>query len=113
MSQNPPYADFIKALPQADIPMPGPLAYLLSGGPCQVVFFELPAGSAVPPHSHGAQWGIVVDGEIELTIAGQTRTYRRGDAYHIGAGVEHSARVLSDCRAIDVFADADRYQSRG
>jgi len=22
----------------------------------------------VPPHSHGAQWGVVVEGEMELTI---------------------------------------------
>lgn len=112
MSRNPPYADFIKALPQADIPMKGPLAYLLSGGPCQVVFYDLPAGAKVPPHSHGAQWGIIVDGEIELTIGGETRTYRQGDAYFIGAGVAHSAELKAACRAIDVFAEPERYRPR-
>lgn len=112
MSQNQPYPDFIKALPQADIPMKGPLAYLLTGGPCQVVFFDLPAGAEVPPHSHGAQWGIIVDGEIELTIGGETKTYRKGDAYFIGDGVVHSGKTKNRCRAIDVFADADRYQPR-
>ncbi len=112
MSQNPPYADFIQSLPQADIPMKGPLAYLLTGGPCQVVFYDLPAGSEVPPHSHGAQWGIIVDGEIELTIDGETKTYRKGDAYFIGDGVVHSGKVKDRCRAIDVFADPDRYQPR-
>ena len=112
MSQNEPYADFIKALPQADIPMKGPLAYLLTGGPCQVVFFDLPAGAEVPPHSHGAQWGIIVDGEIELTIGGETNIYRKGDSYFIGDGVVHSGKITENCRAIDVFADADRYQPR-
>lgn len=33
-------------------------------------------------------------------------------AYFIGAGVEHSAKLIARCRAIDVFADADRYQPR-
>jgi quercetin dioxygenase-like cupin family protein len=112
MSQTEPFADFIKALPQADIPMEGPLAYLLTGGPCQVVFFDLPAGSEVPPHSHGAQWGIVVDGELELTIGGQNKTYRQGDSYFIGDGVVHSGKIESRCQVIDVFADADRYQPK-
>lgn len=112
MSRNEPYADFIKALPQADIPMEGPLAYLLTGGPSQVVFFDLPAGTEVPPHSHGAQWGIIVDGELDFTIGGVTETYRQGDSYYIGAGVEHSAKVKNHCRAIDVFADPDRYQPK-
>jgi len=110
MSQNPPYADFIKALPQADIPMEGPLAYLVNGGPCQVVFFDLPAGAEVPPHSHGAQWGIVVDGELEMTINGETRTYCQGDSYFIGDGVVHSGKIENRCRVIDVFADPHRYQ---
>jgi len=32
--------------------------------------------------------------------------------YHIPAGVEHRARFLSHFRAIDVFADVDRYKAR-
>lgn len=113
MSRKEPYADFIKALPQADIPMEGPLAYLVTGGPCQVVFFDLPAGSEVPPHSHGPQWGIIVEGELEFTIGGETKTYRQGDSYFIGDGVVHSVKLKERCRAIDVFADPNRYQPRG
>ncbi len=58
------------------------------------------------------QWGIVVDGAIELTIGGETRVYGKGDAYHIPAGVVHSARFLSHCRVIDFFADPDRHKLR-
>ena len=47
---------------------------------------------------------------MELTIGGETRRYGPGDSYHIPAGVTHGARFLSHFRAIDVFADADRYQ---
>ncbi len=112
MSQRTPYADFIRALPQANLPMPGITAFLLAAPQGQAVFFELPAGTSVPPHSHGAQWGIVVRGAIDLTIAGETRTCRAGDSYFIGEGVEHSATLKEPCWAIDIFADPKRYQPK-
>lgn len=108
--ENPPYADFIKALPRPDIPLKEAGAHLLPSPLGQVVFWELPAGAVIPPHSHGAQWGIVVDGEIELTIDGVAHTFGRGDAFFIGDGVVHSGKLTKDCRAIDFFADPDRYQ---
>ncbi len=112
MKASGPYADFIQALPQADLPLAGASANLLSGAQAQMVFFELPAGASVPPHSHGAQWGLVVQGRVEMTMAGETRVYAPGECYFIGDGVEHSARVLEDCWAIDVFADPARYRAK-
>jgi quercetin dioxygenase-like cupin family protein len=106
------YSDFIKKMPQADLPMPGITGYLLSGEAGQVVFFDLPAGTSVPPHSHGAQWGIVVDGEIELTISGVTKTYKPGDSYHIGDGEEHAAVFKTAAKIIDVVADNNRYTAK-
>jgi quercetin dioxygenase-like cupin family protein len=90
--------------------MEGVAAHLLAGREGQAVFFELPAGVTVPLHSHGAQWGIIVAGSIELTIAGQTSVYAQGDTYFIGQGVEHAAVTKEPCWAIDVFADPDRYR---
>lgn len=114
MSQTeaPRYADFIHKLPLADLPFDGVKANLLAGPLGQVAFFTLPAGMSVPAHSHGAQWGIVVAGSIELTIGGHKGVYRQGDSYHVGAGVVHSVVVLEDCLAIDVFADPGRYQTK-
>lgn len=107
-----PFSDFIHQLPLADIAFEGVEARLLAGPHGQAVFFCLPAGAQVPPHSHGAQWGIVVKGELELTIGGETRTYRAGDSYHIGDGVEHAGKIDAECWVIDVFADPDRYKAR-
>ncbi|KIX14838.1 cupin domain-containing protein [Dethiosulfatarculus sandiegensis] len=107
-----PFASFIQNWPKADIPMQGFTAHLLSGGNGQAVFFEIPGGSEVPPHSHGAQWGIVVSGELELTIGGETKTYGKGDTYTIGDGEEHSAITKDFACVIDVFADSDRYQKK-
>jgi quercetin dioxygenase-like cupin family protein len=76
-----------------------------------VVFLDIDPVGTIPPHSHGNQWGIVVEGEMELTIGDETRRYRPGDRYYISAGVVHSATFLSHCRAIDVSAESARYRT--
>lgn len=104
------YPDVIENLPEADIPMAGVRGKLLQSERGQVVFFEISATAKVPPHAHGAQWGVVLDGEMELTIDNDTRTYRKGDTYFIPAGVTHAATFKTRCRVLDFFADRDRYR---
>lgn len=99
----------VENLPKADIPVEGVDARLLQSENGQLVFFDLPEGAEVPPHSHGEQWGAVLEGEVELTIGGETKTYRKGDTYHIPAGVVHGAKFPTRCKVIDLFADTDRY----
>ena len=106
------YPDFILNLPEADVPMAGVVGKMLQGERGEAVFFTIEAGAEVPPHSHGDQWGVVLDGEMELTIGGQTRRYRPGDSYFIPAGTVHSARFPVRCRVFDLFADAQRYKPR-
>ncbi len=106
------FPTIITDLPQADVPMPGVTGWLLQGATRQAVFFRLEPGTLVPEHAHGAQWGLVIDGEIELTIAGETRTYRRGDRYEIPAAAPHSARCAHGALVLDLFADPGRYRSR-
>jgi len=38
---------------------------------------------AVPEHSHEAQWGTVLAGEIELLIEGEKSILHSGDTYFI------------------------------
>jgi len=106
------YPEFITGLLQADIPLKGVRGWISQAVDHQVVFFDIDPIGVVPSHTHGEQWGIVVEGEMELTIGGQTRRYGPGDSYHIPAGVPHGAKFLSHFRAIDVFADANRYQAK-
>ncbi len=103
------FPEFVKQLPRADIPVPGVRGWLSQAADHQIVFFDIDPIGEIPPHSHGDQWGVVVEGEMELTIGGQTRRYGPGDSYHIPAGVVHGATFLTHFRAIDVFADVDRY----
>jgi len=106
------FPPLIEDLPDIDLPMEGVRGKLLQGVDKQVVFFDIQPVGAIPEHSHGAQWGIVLEGEVELTIGGQTKTYKKGDAYHIPAGVTHSARSTVPFKALDVFDDVDRYTAK-
>lgn len=76
------------------------------------MFYELPDGVEVPEHAHGAQWGVVLAGEVEFTIGVETTTYRRGDTFFVPADVPHRATISPGYVGIDVFADADRYRAK-
>ena len=106
------YPDMIENLPDINLDVPGVKGKLLQAGDKQLVFFEILAVGAIPPHSHGAQWGIVVDGEVEMTIGGVTQTMRKGDSYFIPAGVVHSGTVKERVLAIDIFDEPARYKPK-
>ena len=109
---NRPFPELIKGLPEADIQLPGVKAYLSQGTDHQIVFFEIEPTGKVPPHTHGAQWGVLVEGEMTLTIGDRTERLKPGDSYFIPEGVTHSAVFHRFCRVIDVFADKDRYSAK-
>lgn len=107
-----PFAGWMRKLPEADTPFEDLDGRLLAGPHGQAVFFRAEKEVEVPPHSHGAQWGIVVSGRLELTIAGEAGVYGPGDTYDIGAGEEHAARLDAGTCVIDVFQDRDRYSAK-
>ena len=105
------YPDFITALPKLDVPFPEDVVQtaVVRSDHGLVAFFTFLKDTELPAHSHGAQWGTVVEGEITLTIGGDTKVYRPGESYSIPAGVEHGAEIKAGTRVIDVFEEADRY----
>jgi len=107
------FPELINALPQADIPLSGLSAWLLQAGEKQVLFMEFAEDASVPEHRHEAQWGVVIDGEIELTIAGEKQVFTKGDSYFIPKGVPHSARIQKGCRDVTLFDQKDRYKPKG
>ncbi len=103
---------FVRSLPEADLPFDGLRGWLLQSESGQVLFNESDIELTVPEHSHGNQWGFVSDGRIDLTIGDRTQTYTRGDTYFIPAGTPHRARIYPGYRAVDYFADRNRYRTR-
>jgi len=106
------YPDFIRNMPEVDIPVEGVRGWLLECGSRQAVFFDIKPEAVVPPHAHCAQWGIMLDGEMDLTINGSTQRLGKGDCYFIPEGAEHSATFHSRVNVIDVFDSPDRYKAR-
>ncbi len=106
-----PYPEFITAFPSIDVPFPTDIVQtaVVRSDAGLVAFFTFLKDMELPMHSHGAQWGTVIEGEIEFTIGGETKIYNTGDSYTIPAGIEHGARIKAGTRVIDVFEEADRY----
>jgi len=105
-----PYPPMLRDLPEIDIPIEGIRGWLLKSEDKQVVFFDIEPVGKMPDHSHCAQWGIMLDGKMKLTIGNDTKIYQKGDWYYIPEGIVHSAEFLTKVFVIDVFDDPNRYQ---
>jgi quercetin dioxygenase-like cupin family protein len=66
-------------------------------------YYAVEAGARVHDHSHPNDevWN-VIEGELEVTIGGQTRVAGPGCAAVVPPGVVHSVTALTDARAIVV-----------
>jgi quercetin dioxygenase-like cupin family protein len=67
---------------------------------------DLAANAVVPTHSHPhEQAGVVISGELELSIGGETRWLKPGDTYIAPGGVGHGARTGdAPARVLDIFS---------
>jgi quercetin dioxygenase-like cupin family protein len=106
------YPEMIRHLPEIDVPIEGVRGWLMQGTHHQLVFFDIDPVGKIPEHSHGAQYGVVISGEMELTIAGETKTCKGGDSYYIPKGAMHSAVFRERTIVIDFFQDRDRYNAK-
>ena len=106
------FPKIVTELPEAEIPIEGLKAYLAQEYNNQILFMEFEHDVEIPPHKYKAQWGIVLEGEIDLTINGNKEKYRKGDKYFIPDGVEHSAKIYSGYSDITFFNEKDRYKAK-
>lgn len=81
------------------------LKTLTYGEKMSMTEFKMIKGGDLPPHVHPhEQIGILISGLIELKIGDEVFRAEPGDSWSIPGGVEHSAAVLEDSIAIEVFA---------
>ena len=106
------FPEIITDLPEADIPIEGVRSHLFQGENQQFVFMSFENDVEVPEHWHEAQWGVVLDGEIELTMGGRKHTFSRGDTYFIPKDVTHSARIGKGYKDLSLFNQKDRYRAK-
>ena len=102
----------IRNLPEADIPLDGLKAYISQADSHQILFMEFGKDVEIPEHSHESQWGIVLEGRIDLTIEGVERTYTKGDRVFIPKGARHSGRIHAGYADVSFFNESDRYKRK-
>lgn len=67
-------------------------------------YWNLECGARIPPHAHPhEQVTTLIDGELQLSIGGETRTLRPGSVAVIPSNATHAATALTPCYVLDVF----------
>lgn len=84
---------------------PGITMRPMTGERLMLCAVELLPGAVLPPHRHPhEQGGVVLQGELLFTVAGETRRLGPGDGFVVPGGVEHSAVAgPAGARTVDVF----------
>jgi unsaturated pyranuronate lyase len=78
------------------------------GDQLMLAVVDLDPNAILPNHKHPhEQGGIVIKGELTMTIAGETRKLRTGDVYLIPSNIDHSV-VVSELptQLLDIFTPA-------
>lgn len=91
----------IRALPEFEGPFD---AYRLAADGADVLFATYPAGTVIGTHRHDTEnVGVIIRGELILSVAGEETPYRPGDWYHIPPDTEHAARFEHDTAEIEFW----------
>ncbi len=106
------FPSIITALPWADSVGDPVRTYFLQGERMQAAFTAFDEDVNAPEEEHAAQWVVVLEGEVELTMGGTTTVYGKGETYFISAGVPHAAHVKKGSRLLDIFDQIDRFHAR-
>jgi len=103
------FPDPIKNLPKADMPFESYEAYLSQSENHQIIFMQFGKDIDLPEHEHESQWGIVLEGKIELIIDGKKNIYTKGDRYFIEKNKKHSGKIFAGYADLTFFNQKDRY----
>jgi quercetin dioxygenase-like cupin family protein len=61
-------------------------------------------GVGLHSHEHTEQVMVMLDGDLTMTIAGETKTIGPGDTVVVNRGVEHELRTEGGCTFIEALA---------
>lgn len=104
------FPDVLRRLPEGKLSA-GLKARVLQGPLSQCVLVEAEREVLVPDHVHSEEWGLVIEGEIEMMIAGKKEVHRAGDEHFIPAQVVHSFRFEPGTRSLHYFNEPNRVQT--
>ncbi|HCW07839.1 MAG TPA: cupin domain-containing protein [Cytophagales bacterium] len=85
--------------------VPGFLARFVHTENLTIAYVEVKSGSILPEHEHPQeQITHVLEGQLELTVGGETQIAEAGKIVMIPSNVKHSAIARSYCKVMDVFS---------
>jgi len=94
----------LDTLPVREI-FPGLRARLVHTGRVTHSWVDVDEGASFPEHHHPHEQIVsVIDGELEITVDGDTHVLTRGMVFVIPPHVPHAGRALTACRVLDAFA---------
>ena len=85
--------------------LPGYRARFIHSEHTTHAYWEIDPDRPLPEHSHPHEQIVnVLEGTIELVVAGESHVLNAGDVLFIPGGVPHSAVAHTPCRVLDVFS---------
>ena len=93
----------LKNLPELEIAK-GIRAYAVTTDTITVLHVRIEEGALLPEHSHYNEQVInVIEGELELTVAGKNYNLMPGNVMVLEPNVVHSVRAVKACKVVDIF----------
>ena len=84
--------------------VPGYRARFIHSNNMTLAYWDVDPGAALPEHSHPhEQIANVLEGQFELTVAGESQILEPGQVAVIPSEVLHSGRAITACRLLDAF----------
>lgn len=84
--------------------VPGISGQMIHTDTMTIGYFDILKGAVLPEHSHiHEQVTNIIEGELEMTINGESKVMKAGHVATIPSNAPHSAVALTDCKVIDVF----------
>ena len=69
-----------------------------------LAFVKIDAGVELPEHAHVHEQVLnVIEGEMEITINGETKVLKSGTSLVLPSNLPHGGRTITACKVIDVF----------
>ncbi len=96
---------FVKLETLAEMePVPGFRGRAVHGAAMTIVRWEIEAGALMPEHAHPHEQIVcLIDGELELTVGGESQTMTPGTFAVVAPDTPHSGRAVTSCRVVDCF----------
>lgn len=84
---------------------PGFIARIIHTELQSISYVKCLEGAVLPPHKHTEEQVLnLLEGEMDVTVEGETIRCKAGDVVHIPSNALHTVTAITECLAVDLFA---------